>query len=345
MNGISKYHNLINQTSSNNSPIQQTNSQATKVLDDHQIIDLSKSSHSNSQNHWTIEKDTFIKDTYLKYDAAKCTELFNSTFEESVSVNLLKKRARILGLTGKKHVRWTPEMFDFLKKTNPTSTPAECTKLFNETFNTCVSETNIRKKRSSLKKESVQVKSSQHLILPNNRWTIKEDSFLKETYPKSTAAECTKLFNDTFKKSLTENAVKKRCRVLGLTGKKCVRWTPEMTDFLKKTYPNHSFENCVFILNQKFKSHFSEETIKVRCRKLGIKRINPSVDALNDFHPALRYSPLIETTSPKAQLSNEIDENQESCTTESAQNLPDDLLQIHLKLIEAYNSGANIFST
>lgn len=100
------------------------------------------------------------------------------------------------------------------------------------------------------------------------QFTEEQDDWIRKRYYTTRLIDLVEEFNKFFGESRSYAVVKQRCRkTLKLTHS----FTPEMNEFLIENYKKYSRKGLTDAFNEHFGQARSEEVIKVRCQRLGLR--------------------------------------------------------------------------
>jgi hypothetical protein len=168
---------------------------------------MSKGSHRYAKH-----EIAFLK-KHASMPRRELAQLFNDTFNTSVSYAAIKTKCTVLGFkTGRRKItechEYSSKEIAFLKANGSMPRP-KLTAIFNNIFDTKLSVTAIRSKCRGL-----GLRTNKKIVVAH-KYTADEVAFLRnnETMPRN---ELAKAFNDKFKVNVSDGAIKAKCLMLGL---------------------------------------------------------------------------------------------------------------------------------
>ena len=155
---------------------------------------------------------------------------------------------------------------EFLKKFAPRYLPKEILKKFNNRFDYSLKKCDL--KRLFIEHNIVHKKRD-----PNSTWTKKQIQYLQELACVHDLDTSRNLFNEKFGTSRTKNAITLKSRKLGITWKKksTSTWSSKMDTYLRSTAEKNSLYSTTILFNKKFSTHFSDTSIRKRCKNLSLQ--------------------------------------------------------------------------
>jgi hypothetical protein len=100
------------------------------------------------------------------------------------------------------------------------------------------------------------------------KWTEEEEEFLRGNYKDYTDKELAEKINKRFNKERTKRSIIWKKRKLNLS--KYNKWNNDEVQFLIDNYDNFQYSKLADIMSEKFNSKFTEGSINIKLKRLGI---------------------------------------------------------------------------